>query len=674
MVALDSVAIRNARELQPPPKQGDPFSVPVPGSQKEGRSLVYRHWRFRDSLMETLDPAIHSIHEAFESTSKAVPQNRCLGYRPWDSKTRTFGDYIWENYETVAHRRKNFGAGLVQLHEKAGIFGKGYGIGLWCNNRPEWQITDLACMSQSLFTVSLYDTLGPETTEYIINHSNLACVVTSIVHVPVLLKLKARCPTLKIIVCMDLMHEGDQPQQSKRELLHHFAEERGVSLHCFEDVEELGKQNPRPFNPPSPQDTITINYTSGTTGNPKGVVLTHANAIAATCAAMVFMKQTNDDVTCSFLPLAHIYQRVGEHVALWAGAAIGYFHGNMNEIVEDLKLVRPTGFSGVPRLYNRIGTSVKAKTLEAERSTRRWLSQHVVDTKLANLNNPDPKKATTRHSFWDALWSKRVQAQIGLERAHTIISGSAPLDPSLHQFMRIVFANANVIQGYGLTETYAMALCQADGDLSVGNCGAVVPCNEVCLRDVPDMEYLSTDKPQPRGELLVRGGTVFHEYWRNAEGTAKTMTEDGWFCTGDICTVDALGRFAVIDRVKNVLKLAQGEYVSPERLENVFLANCGWLQAAYIHGDSTKSALVALFGVEPEGFAAFAGHVLHKKLDKSDLPALRNACKDERVRRKATSELAKVAKANKFNKWEYCRALYLYVEPFTIENELLTPT
>jgi len=624
--------------------------------------------------MDTLDPAIQSMHEAFDTTSKTVPKNRCLGYRPWDSRTRSFGNYIWQDCETIARRRKDFGAGLVHLHEQAGVFGKAYGVGLWCNNRPEWQITDLACMSQNLFTVSLYDTLGPETTEYIINHSKLVCVVTSIVHVPILLMLKPRCPTLKIIISLDSMNEGDQPLQSKGELLQHFAEERSVSLHYIGDVEEIGKQNPRPFDPPSPQDIITINYTSGTTGYPKGVILTHANAIAATSSAMVLMKQTDDDVTCSFLPLAHIYQRVGEHIALWAGAAIGYFHGNINEIVEDLKLIRPTAFSGVPRLYNRIGTSVKAATLEAERPTRRWLSQHVVDTKLANIRNPDPHKATTRHSFWDALWSKRVQAQIGLDRCHTIISGSAPLDPSLHQFLRIVFANSNFVQGYGLTETYAMALCQLEGDLSVGNCGAVIPSNEVCLRDVPDMEYLTTDKPQPRGELLIRGGTVFRGYWANDEGTAQAMTEDGWFRTGDICTVDALGRFAVIDRVKNVLKLAHGEYVSPERLENVFLANCGWLQSAYLHGDSSKSALVAVFGIEPEGFAAFAGRALHKTFHKDDLPALAEACKDERVRRKATSELAKVAKANKFNRWEYCRALYLFVNPFTVENELLTPT
>ena len=673
MVLLDSLAIRRANELRPPPKQGEPYNIPIPGSQKEGRSFVYRHWRFGDGLLESLDPSVRTTHDAFESTAKAVPKNKCLGYRPWDTATRTFGQYVWEDYETVAQRRKDFGAGIVHLHENIGITGKGYGVGLWCTNRPEWQITDLACMSQSLFTVSLYDTLGPEATEYIINHAGLSCVVTSLMHVPTLIKLKSRCPGLKVIISLDPLCEGDLPQQSKGDILKHFADDAGLQLYSIQDVEKLGQKHPRPFNPPSPSDLVTINYTSGTTGPPKGVVLTQANAIAATSSAMIFLKPTDPAIICSFLPLAHIYQRVCEHVALWAGASIGYFHGSVNEIVQDLKLLRPTTFSGVPRLYNRIGTSIKAATLEAQKPTRRWLSQHVVNTKLANISDPRPGKATQKHAIWDGIWSKRVSAQVGLDRAQTLVSGSAPLDPSLHQFLRVVFPT-NVVQGYGLTETYAMTLCQMEGDLTVGNCGAIAPGCELCLRDVPDMEYLSTDKPQPRGEIMVRGHTVFREYWRNPDGTKKTMTEDGWFATGDVGTVDSLGRFSIIDRVKNVLKLAQGEYVSPEKLENVFLANCGWLASAYVHGDSDKSSLVGLFGIEPEGFAAFSSKVLGRKIASSDVQALREVCKDERVRAQATKELAKVAKKNKFNRYEVCRALYLFVEPFTIENELLTPT
>ncbi|KAK3044228.1 hypothetical protein LTS18_001843, partial [Coniosporium uncinatum] len=254
-----------------------------------------------------------------------------------------------------------------------------------------------------------------------------------------------------------------------------------------------------------------------------------------------------------------------------------------------------------------------------------------------------------------------------------MVSGSAPLDPSLHQFLRVVFAN-NLVQGYGLTETFAVGLCQLEGDLTAGNCGALAPTTEACLRDVPDMEYLTTDSPHPRGELLIRTTTQFREYWKNPEETAKAVDSEGWFHTGDVASIDELGRFRIIDRVKNFLKLAQGEYISPERIENVFLANCPWLATAYVHGDSMQSSLVGLFGIMPDAFAIFAGKVLKKDIGATDYASLMVAAKDPKVLGAATKQLEKVAKQNKFNRWEFVRKMRLYLEPFTVENELLTPT
>jgi long-chain acyl-CoA synthetase len=534
---------------------------------------------------------------------------------------------------------------------------------------------DLACMSQSLFTVSLYDTLGADTTEYIINHADLTCVVASIDHVPTILRVKPRCPSLKLIICIDPMYENDHPKFAKGDLLRTFAEGYDVQIHSFTDVEALGQKNPRPYNPPTPEDIVTINYTSGTTGEPKGVVLLHRNAVAAASASMILMDQQDEDYGCSFLPLAHIYQRLAEHLGLWAGGGLGYYHGEINEVVEDLKLVRPTAFSGVPRLYNRIGAGIRLATLEKPANPIRGaLSKYIINMKIEKANNPDPKIATNKHWLWDKLWSKRVAGNVGLQRCHTMISGSAPLDPQLHQFLRVCFAT-NFSQGYGLTETYAIALCQVDGDMTTGNCGGVCPTGEICLRDVPDMEYLSTDKPYPRGELLIRGNTVFREYHKNPEETAKSKDDEGWFATGDICAVDELGRFSVIDRVKNLLKLSQGEYVSPEKIENKYLANISFLQSAYIHGDSDKSSLIGLFGIEPEPFAEFAGHIIKKKINwQTDIDVMREACKDERVRQAAQQVMNKIAKEHKFIKYEVCRAMYLYVDPFRVDNNLMTPT
>ena len=562
---------------------------------------------------------------------------------------------------------------------------------MWCQNRPEWQITgsyargllenardtnskvvDLACMSQGLYTVSIYDTLGPDTTEYIISHASLTCVVTSLNHVTTLLKLKSRLPSLKLIVVLDPLSAGELPGQSKADLLNSLASDMGVTIHYIRDVEALGEQSPRPYNPPRPEDVITINYTSGTTGDPKGVVLTHANSIAATNSTLLVIGASSRDVICSFLPLAHIYQRVGEHAALLVGAAIGYFHGNIAELVDDLKLVRPTIFSAVPRLFNRFGSVIKEATIR-QPGFKGALSRHVVSTKLDALKSQTPGAATNKHALYDRIWSRKVVSAFGLDRCKTVVSGSAPLDPSLHQFLRAVFAN-NFVQGYGLTETYAVSLAQLQDDFSAGNCGAVAPTTEACLRDVPDMEYLSSDKPYPRGELLLRGSSLFREYYRNEAETTKAIDEDGWFHTGDICSVDELGRFKIIDRVKNVLKLAQGEYISPERIENVYLANCGWMTTAYVHGDSHQSFLVGIFGIAPEAFAAFARKVLGQKVEHTDLKKLEDVAQDVKVRKAALKELDKIARKNKFNSYERVRAVKLFIDPFTIENQLLTPT
>ncbi|KAI9655219.1 MAG: hypothetical protein M1831_004929 [Alyxoria varia] len=668
-----TVSVQNAARYQAPPPPGTPYSVPLPGSVKEGRSAVYRNWRFQDELLTQLDPSLKTSHDVFESTSTNFPKTPCLGWRPYDPTSKTFGNYEWIDYQTVAKRREALGKGLIELHEQAGVTGAQYGIGIWCQNRPEWQLTDLAAMSQNLYTVSIYDTLGPDTTEYIINHSNLACVVTSLNHIPALLKLKPRCPSLKLIVCLDPIDAGELPGLSKKDLLNSIAADAGVKIVSIHEAESQGKASSLPMNPPRPNDIITINYTSGTTGNPKGVVLTHRNSVSATSASLIHCPQgASESRILSYLPLAHIYQRVGEHTAFAAATRIGYFHGNILELVDDLKMLRPSGFTSVPRLYNRFGAVIKANTTE-QAGVRGSLSRYVVNTKLENLKHPDSASATYKHFLWDRLWSRKVVAALGLDRAEFMVSGSAPLDPSLHQFLRAVFGT-HVIQGYGLTESYAVSLCQGEGDLSSGTCGAVSPCTEACLADVPDMEYMSTDKPEPRGELLLRGPTLFRGYYKNEEETKKSFTEDGWFRTGDICSIDHLGRFKIVDRRKNVLKLAQGEYVSPERIENVYLAHLPWLSAAYVHGDSHQSSLVMIGAIMPEMFAAFAGKVLGGQIEQQDLAALRAAAQDPKVVQAAMREMEKVGKKNKFNTYERVKNVALMLDPFTIENELLTPT
>jgi long-chain acyl-CoA synthetase len=169
------VHLKKAEEYLKPAPKGQPYSVPLPNSEKPGRSKVYRNWRFRDGLLETLDPAVRTVHDMFESTAARSPNAPLFGYRPYDSTKKAYGPFEWLDVETVQQRRAALGAGLAELHAREGITGTQYGVGLWCQNRPEWQLTDLACMSQSLYSVSLYDTLGPEASEYIIRHAHQVC-------------------------------------------------------------------------------------------------------------------------------------------------------------------------------------------------------------------------------------------------------------------------------------------------------------------------------------------------------------------------------------------------------------------------------------------------------------------------------------------------------------------
>lgn len=526
-------------------------------------------------------------------------------------------------------------------------------------------------MSQSLFSVSLYETLGPDTTEFIINHANLACVVTSITHVPTLLKLKPRLPSLKFIVTVEPLDAAENELQecSKKALLSALAADQGVQIHSLPEVEALGTACGRPYNPPQPSDIVTINYTSGTTGNPKGVVLTHYNAVATMSASLSGNSIDETAIVASYLPAAHIYERMVEQMIFWAGARIGFFHGNVLELVDDLKVLKPTLFPSVPRLYNRFGGVIKSQTVDAP-GFRGTLSRHIVQTKLANLK--DKENPTNKHFLYDRIWAKKVAAALGLERVDMMISGSAPLDPTLQQFLSVVFSN-RFIQGYGLTESFGATLGQLPGDHDVGTCGVPLSCIEVCLLSVPDMEYTVDDKPYPRGELLLRGPSVFKEYYKNEEETKKAFTEDGWFKTGDIASIDEKGRVQIIDRRKNVLKLAQGEYVSPEKIEGVYLNGCNYLASAFVHGDSLQPFLVGIFGVQPDIFAPWASKILGSHIEATDMAAINAACNQDKIKKAVLRDFDKAGR-KKLTGFEKVKNILLAVEPFTVDNETLTPT
>ncbi|KAF4448859.1 long-chain acyl- synthetase [Fusarium austroafricanum] len=661
------------KKLTTVPPPGKPYGVPVAGTERANRTAAYRHWAVGDGpLVDSLEPGINSTHDILNRSARKWPNNRCLGTRHWNQATQQWEDkYDWISYAEFDARRKNFGAGLVEIHKAINYSPEKYGVGLWSQNRAEWQIADFGIASQSLYSVSLYETLGPDTTEYIINHAEVACVVCSLPHIPVLLKLSPRLPGLKLIVSLDPLEQGELASHTKASVLNEIASHHGIQIYSMTQVEEIGAKSGRTPRAPTREDVCTINYTSGTTGNPKGVLITHGNAVSAIAGGRVNGNVSAKDVHLSYLPLAHIYGRLIDQIAVAEGASLGFFRGDILGLVDDMKILKPTGFISVPRLFNRFNSAIRTATIEAE-GVRGALSRRVIDTKKSNMRLP-PGKASNSHFLYDRIWTPKVKAAVGFDKVHSMVSGSAQLDPDVQEFLRAAFAN-HFAQGFGMTETYAVGSIQARGDFTTGNIGGPMCCVELCLESVPEFDYTVDDKPNPRGELLLRGPVIFREYYKNAEETEKTLDADGWFHSGDICEIDKMGRFKIIDRKKNVLKLSQGEYISPERIENVYLGSSNLINAAYVHGDGTQSSLVAIFGIDVENFAPFASKILQETIAPNQVADLRNAANNPKVKAKFLKVLDGIGSKHKFNSFEKVRNAHLDIDPFTIDNGLFTPT
>ncbi|KAK9449895.1 eukaryotic long-chain fatty acid CoA synthetase (LC-FACS) [Limtongia smithiae] len=654
---------------------GNVQGVALPDTERPGYSAVYRNAATKDKLMQSSHPLIRTQYDTFDYSAKMYPERDMLGAKVLVDRQRDiWSPFVWQSYGTIAERRTAFGSGMLHLNQTVAQnpITEKFAITLFSNNRPEWIITDLACHAYNLIVVPLYDNLGPDSSEFILNSVESPILVSSLAHISKILSLKGDLKHLKVIICMDeLVNDDDLPNQSKRDILAAWGKDKGIALYTMTEVEEIGRAHPRPHNPPKSSDILTINYTSGTTSAPKGVVLTHGNFVAALSVGFCHLprnKDTKIETILSYLPLAHIYERATVGIAIAAGAGIAFYRGDVTKILPDLLEVQPTSFTSVPRMLNRFESSIKAKTVHAV-GWRSNIARKGLNTKLQQLSAGH----SPNHRVWDRLISKKVRANAGMSRAAAIISGSAPLAAETHQFLRAAFGIL-VCQGYGLSETHGGCTVGQDEDFTTGHCGPPAVTTEVCVKDVPELNYYSTDKPWPRGELLIRGTTVFREYFKAPELTAAAIDEDGWFHTGDVAAIDELGRVYIIDRVKNFFKLAQGEYVAPEQIENVYLAGCPLVQTLFVHGNSLEANLVGIAAVEPLTFAPFASKLLDQTIQPTDTEALKAACANQEVRTAVLAELELVAKASKLQGYEKIKNLRIFFDPFTIENDTLTPT
>ncbi|KAJ3376743.1 Long chain acyl-CoA synthetase 7 peroxisomal [Entophlyctis sp. JEL0112] len=672
-----------------------PGTAPADGSA----TGVYRNVQAFEELRVAF-PNVKTIHDVFQQGLKTNPKGNCFGHRPiyydYESKTVKAKDYVWQTYEQVAERIKNFGCGVVKVHyDLTGTNGI-FKLGVYSVNNPEYAIADYGGHRFSLTLVALYDTLGPETSEFILNHSEIPILLVTMDKLAILVGIVPKCPKLKAIVIMDGNIAKSNELSAYLTLAKQTFHAYGVKLFLFSEIEEIGKNNVISPRLPKPDDVATISYTSGTTGNPKGAMVLHKNIVAYLRSHYdVGTAPINvDDVYISYLPLAHIMEKASFNAQILHGVSVGFSQGNSENysdryiqliflqrfpaavLLEDIAALRPTLFVSVPRLLNRIYERIQIGA-QSGSAFKQALFNKAVNAKLENLKST----GELTHAIWDRLVFSKVRAVLG-GRVRYIVSGSAPITSDALNFLRIAFS-CPVVEGYGQTESAAATSISFRKDFDPGHVGPPVSCNEVKLVSVPEMKYLATDKPFPRGEIWVRGANVFGGYLKDEEKTKDTITSDGWLKTGDIGFIDAKGRIHIIDRKKNIFKLAQGEYVAPEKIENIYQKSSVVAQI-YVHGDSLQAELVAVVVPDAEFVIPLArehGLVPASTADPGPTvpnapphPLLASLCANQKLKELILADLNKVGKQYGLKGFEFAKAIFLDLEGFSVENGLITPT
>ncbi|KAF9117961.1 hypothetical protein BGW39_001629 [Mortierella sp. 14UC] len=456
-------------------------------------------------------------------------------------------------------------------------------------------------------------------------------------------------------------------------VLRTFAADKGVQLYDWEEVEALGRLFPCAHRPPRPEDPITICYTSGTTGMPKGAILTHANFVAAMAASEIGHTLTPSDTGISYLPLAHVFGRAMEIFIYSTGGRVGYSTGDPLRILEDVQALQPTFFPTVPRLLNRIYSRVYALTAGAP-GLAGTLARRGLAVKMANLK----AGLGNKHAFWDRVLFNKVRMVLG-GKVERIMTASAPISAEVLSFIRVAFC-VEISEAYGQTEGSGGAASTQQGEMEAGHVGPPSPITELKLVDVPELNYFATDKPYPRGEVCVRGPNVFLGYWKDEKKTREMIDEEGWLHSGDIGFIKENGTLTIIDRMKNVFKLSIGEYVAVEKIEYQIASRLPIALQFFVHGNSHQSCLVAIFVPDPESFLDFANKVMSSSSSsngftgKVDDDAFRAACRDSRLRRAVLNEVTIAAQSAGLKKFEIPKAVLIDPNPFTIEGDLLTPT
>lgn len=564
-------------------------------------------------------PDVGTIEDLFTRTKSIAPDNDFYGYRPYENG-------IWQNRfdyisrATFSNFRDAIGSYLVSQNIQSG----GH-IGILSNSRIEWVLAQFACYGYGFIPVPIYDTFGWPNINYIIKHSELEyvfCISTKVVDLITNLDSDS---CLKQIIVID---------SEENPLDYQLIPQCNIHLISFKEVQAFPQRYP--IRPPQPQTPAFIMYTSGTTGHPKGCIMTHANFIST--AASIYMYAypfDSNDSMLSYLPLSHVYESVQHIVAMKViGARVAFYSGSIARLVEEIQLLRPTIICGVARVFERIKDGICDKIAKQSLPIR-MIFNAAYKTKSFLSSNFRIRHVPIIDSIFNAVCN-------GLGgRVKLFVSGGSALDPRIQDFLRIA-CRASFLQGYGLTESCSSCCVQTSTDVKNGNCGAFLPWAEGKLRSVPELGYFARNN---QGEMLLRGPSIFQGYYKDQESTEKAFDPNGWFITGDIFEITPTRQLKVIARCKEVVKLAQGEYISLQKLYPIY-ESAGHVKQIYIHAGMTARFLTAIV-----------------------IPDVENITEREML-----NSLNSKADEHNLLGFERIGAVYLSNVEFTTDNGLMTPS
>jgi long-chain acyl-CoA synthetase len=655
--------VHNLKEVIPHfslPFEETDGSTAVPGTETKEFSPIFRNKYLKgEEPAAVLHPSLSTFYDVFEQSVGIHANNKSVGYRERKKGSQEFNDYYtWETYDQLAEKRTWAGSAFLHLVEKYAADSKDdFILTLFSANKPEWIISDLASHAYSIPNTPLYDTLGVEATEYILKLTESPIIVLSKAKISKVFDVKS--PFLKVLVSIEDVSDDEEIALQ--------AKEKGYHLIDFKELLRIGKENQRPHIPPTPDTLYTISFTSGTTGVPKGVQLNHSHICAALLFLLVHVKFPNNPTSLVFLPLAHVYERFKIVYELAEGGAIGFPHNpeNPTTFLQDIKILKPTHISSVPRLYTRIESGLKEKVKNTP-GFKGWLLRYAINHKLTT--NEDEENPGYLTSVLNKLVINKIKQQLGFENLDFLITGGSPLAAESINYLRKAL-NCGFYQGYGSSETFGGICITTRVAKDPTRTGAIGVSAEFKLRNLPDLNYSYKDNKS--GELLLRGPQIFKSYFKNEEATKSAVSEDGWFSTGDIAQIDNEGRIAIIDRVKNFFKLAQGEYIASEKIENFYLSNNSFISQLFVYGNSFQSYLVGIIGIEPE---LLLKYISKKNSDVTTHEQLLLKLNDLDFRKFILQELNDNIKETGLFSFEKLKNIHIAIEPFKISDDTITPT